>query len=200
MDVAWHCGAREGKFTWLTTAQDLAGVPVKAVTFAGPGDFVYHDEIPIRADPLKDPQQKSSLQESWNYNGRNSNTATYTAHGLKHHLYVAVGDLGDDQRLTIRAVDEQGRKFYAREWFPWRPTEPGNSKPDEIYYMEKAYSQQQEPFYMLDLPADCKIVDLDFCVHTCFAPEFIFKPAAVGNSEDEVTRLNIKYHQKNKRP
>ena len=169
-----------GKFTWLTNAQDLFGVPIKAVTLAGPGDYVYRDEVPVQAGPLKDPLQKSSLQESWNNNGRNSTMPTYTAHGLMHHLYVSIGAIDDDQRLTIRAIDNQGRIFYAHEWFAWRPTEPAKSKPGRIYYLEKRYSQQDAPFFVLDLPPDCKTVDLDFCVHNCFAPEFIFKPPEPG--------------------
>jgi hypothetical protein len=170
-----------GKYVRLYSAQDLAGVPLKAVTLGGPGDFVYRDGEPVEAAPLKELFDKSSLSENWNNNGRNANMSTYTTHGTNHHLCVEVGDLTDDQRLTIRALDAQGRSYYAEEWFEWRTAEPSRLQPGEIHYLGKRYSQQA-PFFTLDLPADCKTVDLDFCVHSCFAPEYIFKPPLIKSA------------------
>jgi hypothetical protein len=169
-----------GKYVRLGSAQDVAGAPLKVVNFAGPGDFVYSNGVPVEVTRFKE-DDKTSLTESWYNSGRNLNVPKYTAQSTNHHLYVEVGDLTDDQRLTIRALDAQGRSYYAQEWFEWRPAEPSRLPPGEIHYLGKRYSQQA-PFFTLDLPPDCKTVDLDFCVHSCFAPEYIFKPPLIKSA------------------
>jgi hypothetical protein len=83
--------------------------------------------------------------------------------------------LSDDQRLTVRAVDDQGREFYGHKVNYWNyDPESGPGSPP-VPYIEP-WQDSEGGFVILDLPADAKTVDLTLCIHTCRTAEFVFQP------------------------
>ncbi len=171
-----------GKFVLLQSARGIfKGVPIKAIAFAGVGDFVYSNNLPTAIDAADVPQGESSLKTSWNNNRAGVSSEIHTVHGLIPHLLLEVGHLNDDQRITIRATDEQGRNYYAYEWHAYGNNPPPKEKPDKILYLDKRYGQPtatvSHTFLGLNLPAEVKTVDVTICVHAGTIAEFIF-PAA----------------------
>jgi hypothetical protein len=167
-----------GKFTLLDRSQELQGLTVKAVTFGGAGEFTYSNNIALEASPPEDPPRPNSSRViSWpnNWNGRYSKPQpTYELHVKSPHLALEVGEMNDDQRLTVRAMDDQGREFYASK-VGWGPSD----SPAGVNYLHNWYPSEGT-FLAFDLPADAKTVDLTFCIHTCRTAEFIFKPPFNG--------------------
>jgi hypothetical protein len=170
-----------GKFVLLQTARDLQGVPIKAIAFAGAGDFIYSNNIPTPIPAADVPQGESSLNTSWNNNGSGASSEIHTVHGLIPHLLLEVGHLSDDQRITIRATDERGRNYYAYEWHAYGSNPPPKEKSGKILYLDKRYGEpiNAKPttiFLGLNVPAEVKTVDVTICVHACTVAEFIFPP------------------------
>ncbi len=168
-----------GAFTNLESSQELQGVMIRVIAFAGVGDYIYSNNIPTAISASDVPGGDSSVKVSWNNTGRGRSTETYTVHALTPHLMVEVGKLTDDQRLTVRATDEQGREYYAYQWHPYGNNPKPKGKPAKIRYLDKQYGQTEATFLTFDLPADARMVGVTLCVHACTMPEFIFKPPAV---------------------
>ena len=168
-----------GEFTVINQTRDLQGVPVNIGTFGGSGDFTYSNAIALHGESHGGRiENDSSTIVSWpkNWNGKRSvQKPTFSLQTRKPHLAVEIGDLSDDQRLTVRAVDDRGREFYGHKVNYWNhdpESYPGSSP---MPYIESWYDGEGS-FVILDLPKDAKTVDLTFCIHTCRTAEFIFKP------------------------
>jgi hypothetical protein len=168
-----------GQFTLLDRSQELQGVPVKAVTFGGAGNFTYSNNIPLEATPSKEPITEDSasiISMPSNWTGKHSILVpTFRVQSKSPHLAFDFGDLSGDQRLTVRAVDDQCREFYghALGWKDYAPS--SGNRLDGANYLDN-WSMGEGTFMTFDLPVDAKTVDLTFCVHTCRTAEFIFKP------------------------
>jgi hypothetical protein len=165
-----------GKFNLLSGSNELQGVEVKAVAFAGTGNFEYLNNLPASGSPLAEEIKRSILKSTWSAHHNGRNIYSYKVQGMTPHLFIEIGDLTDDQRFTARATDDQGREFYAYQLVHYAPTEPPKGKPSEINYLNRSYLDGGGLFLAFDLPADTKTVDVTFCVHSCYTPEFIFKP------------------------
>jgi hypothetical protein len=167
-----------GQFTLLDRSEKLQGVPVKAVTFGGAGNFTYSNNIALDGTPAVEPitnNYSAMISMPANWSGKHSiPQPAYSLHVNRPHLAVDIGDLSGDQRFTVRAVDDQGREFYGYK-LRWRL--PSAAKHDSVNFLDNWYDHEGN-FLAFDLPADAKTVDLTFCVHTCRTAEFIFKPPA----------------------
>lgn len=177
-----------GQYAVIDQSRELQGVPVKVGTFGGAGDFTYSNAIALHGELHDGPiGNNSSTVASWpkNWNGKRSvQKPTFSMQTRDPHLAIELGDLNDDQRLTVRAVDDQGREFYGHK-VNYGSNDP-ESGPDSpvLHYIESWYESEGD-FVILELPKDAKTVNLSFCIHTCRVAEFIFKPpqpaAAMAN-------------------
>ncbi len=174
-----------GEFIPLDAAESLEGVHVKALALAGPGTVTYSNYIPIKATsdvPSRDglyPIHNSSIMNGMN--GATIETISFKT----HHIAMFISTLTQDQRLTIRATDDQGRQFYAQDW-QQRFGDNGSKKSGDIHYLESGFSFGRGPaFFKLDLPADSKTVDITFCIHNSSTAEFIFKPPTLEEQPDK---------------
>jgi hypothetical protein len=165
-----------GKFNVLSGSQELQGVEVKAVAFAGAGSFLYSNSIPLSGALLEGQVKLARIDSSWYGGPRGAMFAVHKVKGKTPHLFIELGAMTDEQRFTARATDDQGREFYGYELNQYTTTEPPKGKPGEINYLDVRYHSGDDFFLAFDLPDDAKTVDVTFCVHSCFAPEFIFKP------------------------
>jgi hypothetical protein len=167
----------EGVSTPINRSNVLQGVLVTAGAFGGSEDYTYSNGIALKAAPSKSKTGNNSSPIAWprNWTGKRSVAKpTFSLHTKSPHLAVEIGDLGDDQRFTVCAVDDQGREYYGYKLHETR-------KEHGVQYLSNWY-ESQGGFLLFDLPADVKTVDLHFCVHTCRTAEFIFKPPPPGAS------------------
>jgi hypothetical protein len=188
-NTAWTIHGLEipapGKTIALNGSNILQGITIKAITFAGPGEYTYSNGVPLEAAGLGGREETDySRVISWprNWNGRNSpEKPTFMVHSKKPHLAFDISELGDDQRLTIRVVDDLGREFYGHATWGGSYAASNANKRDKANYMDN-FPDGQGTFASFDLPADSKTVDLTFCVHSCTTVEFVFKPPAAGSN------------------
>jgi hypothetical protein len=165
-----------GKFNVLSGSQELQGVEVKAVAFAGAGSFQYSNNVPLSGALPTEQIKQSSMDSAWYGGPRGSQFVTRKVKSKTPHLCIKLGVMTEDQRFTARATDDQGREFYGYELHQYATTDSPAGKPGEINYLDRGYHNGDDFFVAFDLPDDAKTVDVTFCVHSCFAPEFIFKP------------------------
>jgi len=165
-----------GEFTNLNATNELQGVAMTVIALAGPGRVTYLNNVPAQASPMEDSKEDNSYNNS--YSGA---TSTYKLAANTPHVAVLIGRLSVDQRLTIRATDDRGRVFYAREW-AWGRYERHSVKEGELHYLQFYYDAYNKTpnFFILDLQDDSKTVDLTFCIHKARTTEFIFKPPSDG--------------------
>jgi hypothetical protein len=150
-------------YTALTNEQEVDGVQVKPVALAGPGEAVY------RGDELtKISKHKPGSGNEMNFSGNLQETADSATPYIAVHL----GDMKDDQRLTIRAVAPGGAEYYAEPWRYGTNTAHTNG----ITYLEKGQVPYKLSYFLLDLPPEVKTVDLYFCLHRARTVEYVFKP------------------------
>lgn len=173
-----------GKFTSLKDTPVGDGVILEPLFFAGVGDYPYSGsgEGLLEGSPLKEPEKDNVVE--WGKGGGR------LVHGKTPHLTLKIWALRDDERLTVRATDEQGRDFYGYEWMSWGGSIYKNRFPGEVHYLDKTYGSPDVTHLAFDLPPDVKKIDLTFCIHHCRTPEFIFKPPPVErtNSGTEASK------------
>jgi len=99
----------------------------------------------------------------------------------RQSLQVALSDgpAWHDRALTIRAVDKQGREFYAARTSPGLPAP--SMETNGIRYVKLRDNsimprRTSTETFLLNLPKDAQTVDLYFCVHTARTEEFVFRP------------------------
>ena len=189
----------DGKFMRLNATNLLQGVPILIGALGGPGKFTYSNNVPLSADPSdKNPDETSG---GGNYGQRNSANAfnwppnwrggrfafggpqpAYKVDAQDVHLAFEMGELGPDQRLTVRAVDENGWVFHAAKLTSWRNNPNARLKKTQAEdYLDNGHSYEP-PFLAFELPRDSKKVDIYICVHTGYTAEFMFKPPQETNA------------------
>ena len=181
-------------YTAFTNEQDLDGVQLKPVALAGSGEAVYHDDELTQITGSNSATGNSirfgtSFNRGYSYGGTEEIVDTVTP-----YLALRLGDMADDQRLTIRAVASGTNEYYAEAWRYGTAKPAGNwlakavagifppnggshaGSAHTITYLKK----NQEPFHLsyllLDLPPEVKTVDLYFCIHRARTVEYVFKP------------------------
>ncbi len=171
-----------GEFMSLDEFHTFPETRIEALALAGPGEFTYSNDIPIKATAeLPGENGKYLFGESSSHGsfGGWQNVVRTVSFNTHHIALVLTGPLDDDQRLTVRATDDQGRKVYADTRIR-RSKEKDSTHAGKIHYLDGkpgfGQSGSDSVYYSLDLPTDSKTVDLTFCVHHCSVVEFIFKP------------------------
>ncbi len=165
-----------GEFVALGATNELQGVAMKAIALAGAGNVTYSNGVVAQASPLEDDKQVNSRSSSSYAN----NSYTTTLGSGTPTVALQIGPLSENQRLTLRATDDQGRQIYAQEWGNYGKVTGKN----EIHYMAGLGLDAHQPnFLMLGLPKDAKTVDLTFCIHNARIEEFIFKPPAPADKK-----------------
>jgi hypothetical protein len=171
-----------GDFVTLDESHTFREIRIEALALAGPGEFTYSNDVPVKATAeLPDESGTSPLRKSSSRSGSGGwqNIVRTVSFDTHHIALVLTGTLDDDQRLTIRATDDQGRKVYADSRMR-RSKGKGSTQPGKVHYLNggPGFGQNSSGsvYYSLDLAADSKTVDLTFCVHHCSVVEFIFKP------------------------
>jgi hypothetical protein len=167
-----------GSVTPMSESHELEGITERTIVFAGPGEYVISNGVPVKAAMLTEKLRESSVKTTYNNNSggfRRTVMKTFNVKAKTAFLMAEIGDITEDQRLTVRATDEQGRDYYAHDWNLWSDKQQADSKTSNVHYMSCRYNQP-EAFLSFDLPPDVKTVDLTFCIHTCAVSEFIFKP------------------------
>jgi len=162
-----------GEFTNLNATKEVQGVTLTAISLAGAGNVTYSNNVLVQASPPVDLHQNNTFRNS--YSGTNS---SYYLTANTPHIAMLIPKMSADQRLTVRATDDRGREFYAREW-AWGGYHPNSAKVNELHYL-KLYDNSGLTFLILDLADDSKTVDLTFCIHKARTAEFIFKPPSDG--------------------
>ncbi len=163
-----------GEFTNWNAMKEVQGVMLTAASLAGAGKVTYSSNAIVQASPMTDTNENNS------YSSSSSGTMTsYNVTANVPHIALIIGTMSDDQRLTVRAVDDRGREFYAHE-FSWGTYQRHPAKAAEPHYL-KLYETRGLTFLTLDLADDSKTIDLTFCIHKARNEEFIFKPPPDGS-------------------
>ena len=154
-----------GQFLSLNTnLLYLPGISITVYAVAGPGLVTYTLDVA----PVESSVTNNTTNEGW-----------YPGNGVYHiqsphpQLAVKLDALQDNQWMTVRAVDDQGRETYARD-IPQSGAVAGSWAPNSRYFTGDYSSYVR--FLALDLAPDAKTVSLTFCLHTPRVVEFIFKP------------------------
>jgi hypothetical protein len=168
-----------GEYTPVNQSNVLQGVPIRFGCFGGPGEFNYSNGIVLFSKP-PDKYKKYDRANpiAWPKNWTGSKGAlkpTFRLEAREPNLAIDIGDLSADQRLTVRAVDNQGREFYGHKLNDWSYSPKSGHSVHPVPYMEPWY-EQEGSFVIVDLPSDARTVDITFCIHTCRTGEFVFKP------------------------
>jgi hypothetical protein len=172
-----------GKFTNVNMSQSINGVMVKVLGLAGVGkfDYAYGGHIVAWSVP-KEPVKEDTLQIGNNY----------TLQGKTPHLSIELGEMSADERLTVRATDNQGREFYGYDLSPMGGQLQAKFKSGEVHYIKNLFSQKNWMFICFDLPSDSKKIDVTFCLHVCRAPEFIFKPLSTEAATNQQPKSDLR--------
>jgi hypothetical protein len=167
----------------------LGGVPIKIIGLGGSGRFIYNDGVLTSQSPAENGAPSASLSSS-SRGGAGSSTLTATA----PHLALNLGQLTEDQRLTVRVTDADGREVRTREYpssngGPLRTLGRGRG-PDEITYIGPSgrstargnviLQRNLVTFILLDGLQNRRASDTTFNVsislHTTRTVDFTFKP------------------------
>ena len=162
-----------GEFMMLDRDLDVGGSIVHPISVGGPGQITYSNNLPVSA---------SRLNDSLRYN-----TVSYTNTGFGQQLMLLNsstvqlafrlgGTLREDQRLTVRAVDGQGREFYGQDWMYGGGGT--SAQAGGIHYLNSNRMPRGLALVSLSLPlpSDVTNVDLYFSIHNAHPEQFIFKP------------------------
>ncbi len=149
----------EGEFVALDATNEVQGVAMKAIALAGTGNVTYANGKITQASPFENGKRANSV-------GTTSYWTNYAVNlgSITPIVTLETGPLSENQRLTVRATDDQGRQVYAQE----------SADRKGIHYMSNRDTRGPK-FLILDLPKDAKTVDLTFCIHNARTEEFIFK-------------------------
>jgi hypothetical protein len=152
------------EYSSIRTEKELDGVAVTAVALTGPGETTYSGEALQRMTNM-DVRRGNSIQTA-------NNGSQEVVDSVTPHIAVRLGNLGDDQRLTIRAVDADGNDYYATSFGNGDNTRRAHRPA----YLQKEPGPYQLSCFLLDLPSGVKKVDLYFCMHRARTVDFFFKP------------------------
>ena len=161
-----------GELLHVDRSLSVPGMSFHLLALCGPGEVAYVNNTPIGVAKATDltPSYKeddvSPAQANRIYEHVRSPGVQLTV-----DIWSATDD--DDTRLSIRAVDDRGREFYAGYslYSPW--SKLPNSK--VVNYLQAGNSEA--PYrYSLELAPDSKTIDLYFCLHHPHIEEFIVPP------------------------
>jgi len=155
------------EYTALPYKTNLDGVFIKPVALVGAGETTYYDY----ADEVK---QISPLSSGPDNRSQGQGISEQVVHSERSHISLRFDGLGDDQRLTIRAVAAGKGEYYAQAqtYASYGSAAPGN----QISYLHKSTGPYHISWFPIDLPAEVRTVDLYVCVHRARVINFFFKP------------------------
>ena len=163
---------KPGEFVSLDHDWNLAGVAMHPVALAGPGRVSYSKGTVIGAAPLL--KNFFGIIDPFDFTNING-ASVFTLSSAMPQLSFRMARLADDQRLSVRAVDEQGREYYAESMVYGGPAQWPQTNSVHYLEMQTVFVPDAAQF-TLNLPADATNVDLYFCIHNAHPEEFIFKP------------------------
>ncbi len=163
---------KRGEFLALDQEWNVAGVALHPVALAGPGRVLYANGAVLSTSVLV-PSFFGNYDpiDFTNFNGARAVTLA----SMMPQLAIRTGKLADDQRITIRAVDQQGREYYAESMMFGGPAQWPQTNIAHYLELNQAFVPNLVQF-TLNLPPDATNVDLYFCVHHAHIEQFIFKP------------------------
>ena len=158
----------EGEFVALNATNQVQGVTMKVMALTGAGNVTYSNGVVAQASPFGGGDQRANTESTSTWG-----TTNYTVNlsSITPHVALEIGALSENERLTLRAIDDQGRQTYAQEWGYYQQV----TGPKETHYLSSLNTSQPN-ILILDLPNDAKTVDLIFCIHNARVEEFFFKP------------------------
>ena len=162
-----------GEFMMLDRDLDVGGSIVHPVSVGGAGQIVYSNNLPIGASRLNDSLRYNSVQ----YTNAAFGGQLMTLNSSTPELAFRLGStLNENQRLTVRAVDGQGREYYGQDWMYGGGGTSAQAK--GMHYLDPNRLPRGMALVSLSLPLppDVTNVDLYFCIHNSLTEEFIFKP------------------------
>ncbi len=161
-----------GSFTALSATHQLQGVSVCFIALAGTGHVTYSNNVPVRAETLDGLEKDDYSETSMGTGSGGAWVTVNTVQTPTPHVALSVSGLRDDERISVHATDDKGRRFYAKVW-EWDFPSNGYRK-SESPYLRRPYTTLS--FLGLDVPADARKVTLTFCVHELRTVEFVVQP------------------------
>jgi hypothetical protein len=157
----------------LSATQLLDGVTLRLIALAGAGRVTYSNEVPVQAQALSIVEDRDYSQSSSGSSGPGGRLEMVYVRTPTPHLALTVSSLTEDQRFSVQATDDKGRKFYATAW-DW------DFLSDSFKRSESQFLQLIKTsgpcFLGLDVPGDARDLILTFCVHRVRTVEFVVKP------------------------
>ena len=99
-----------GSFRAVAATQQLQNVTIRLVGLAGPGHTTYSNGVPVAAQTLRPLEKQDYAQTS---SGSGSGGVMSWVNEMQApipHIALAVSGLGETQRISVLATDDQGRK------------------------------------------------------------------------------------------
>lgn len=157
-----------GEMALNDTNHEFAKASVRWLAMAGPGAVDYSNRTPCAATNAPSSAGTNALKVT-SQPGR-GRVVTLISSGCQIALRVRGGSPG--QALTVRAVDGEGRSYYAEAWESGRG---GVEETNAVHYLDQRLWADLMCL-VVRLPVDVKTVDLYFCIHNPKTEEFVFKP------------------------
>jgi hypothetical protein len=158
-----------GELLHVDRSLSVPGMGFQLLALCGPGEVSYLNKTPIGV------AKSTDLTPGYNRDFNPAQAGEINERVRSTGLQLAVriwNATTDDARLTIRAVDDRGREFYAGYGLVSPSSKLPNSK--EVNYLQAG---SQFPIdYSLELAPDSKTIDLYFCLHHPRIEEFIVPP------------------------
>ena len=163
-----------GSFSAVTATQRSQNVTIRLIGLAGPGHTTYSNGVPAAARASR-PLEKQDYSETSSGSGSGGVMSWVSEIQTPiPHVALAVSGLGETQRISVRATDDQGRKSYATTW-EWDFQADG-FRENQNRYLRLRDSASQLHILGLHVPADARKLTLTFCVHGVRTVEFVVQP------------------------
>ena len=157
-----------GEISVNDTNHEFASTSVRWLAMTGPGAVDYSNGTPFAA--TNRPSVDSTNAVKYTYQPGRGRVVTRISSGCQITLRVRGGDTG--QALTVRAVDGDGRSYYAEAWKTGRG---GVVETNVVHYLDQRRWANLNVL-IVRLPPDVKTVDVSFCIHNPKTEEFVVKP------------------------
>jgi hypothetical protein len=168
------------------------GISITPLGLSGSNTTTIYSNSVLSAEPLQTNGRRGGRGVSSTLRGAYASVGS-----LKPHLTVRLGEISEDQALSITVTDDQGRQYSA-----WEAQNTASSFVVASANLSGSRDYQYVGrdirvrggrggappadirFLNIDLPPDSKTVDVTFHVHRTRTVEFIFKPPpALGKSK-----------------
>ncbi len=163
-----------GSFSAVSATQHLQNVTLRLIGLAGPGHTTYSNGVPVAARTLRELERQDYWETS---SGSGSGGMMSWVNEIQTpipHVALAVSGLGETQRISVRATDDKGRKFYATTW-DWDFQADG-FRENQTRCLRLSDHPSQAHILGLHVPDDPRELTLTFCVHRVRTVEFVVKP------------------------